>query len=41
MTMVISVTVMFGQRTTKTAIAAAICLQQDTDMSLRWKCMIT
>ena len=36
-----SVTVMFGQTTTKTAIATAIFLQQDIEMSSRWKCIIT
>jgi len=36
----LSVRVMFGQRTTKT-IAAAVCLQQDTEMSLIWKCITT
>jgi len=36
-----TVRVIFGQRTTKTAITAAIYIQQDTEMSLRWKCIIT
>jgi len=34
--MMLSVRVLFQQRTTKTAIAAAIYLQQDTEMLLRW-----
>jgi len=38
--MMLGVRVMVGQRTTKIATAAAICLQQDTEMSLRWKCII-